>query len=63
MELDLTQILEPFADNPWVQVITAVVTLASAIAAVTHTPKTGWAAKLYKIVDFLALNTKKAKEK
>ena len=63
METDFTQILAPFADNPWVQVITAVVTLASAIAALTSTPKAGWAAKVYRVVDFLALNVFKAKDK
>ena len=63
MDIDLTPILAPFLDNPWVQVFTAVVTLASAISAVTATPKTGWPAKLYKILNVLSLNIGKAKQK
>lgn len=44
--------------------LTAVVAAASAIAALTPTPKDDhWAAKLYKIVDWLALNVGKAKDK
>jgi hypothetical protein len=54
----------PYLDNPWVKIATATVTLASAIAAVTPTPKEGslWA-KVYKIIDLLAINIGKAKEK
>jgi len=61
--MDFIQILAPFADNPWFQVFTAVVTLASAIAAVTKTPKSGWQAKLYSVIDMLALNVGRAKQK
>jgi len=44
--------------------ITAVVAACSAIAALTPTPMDdGWVRKLYKIVDFLALNIGRAKEK
>ena len=44
--------------------LTAVVTAASAIAALTPTPKDdGFAAKAYKVVDWLALNIGKAKDK
>lgn len=47
-----------------VHAITAVVAAASAIAALTPTPKDDtWAGKLYKIVDWLALNVGKAKDK
>jgi hypothetical protein len=44
-------------------VVASVVTTASAIAAITPTPKPGsrWA-KLYKIIDFAALNIGKAKQ-
>lgn len=43
---------------------TAIVTAASAIAAVTPTPKDDvWAAKAYKILDWFALNVGKAKDK
>lgn len=63
MDIDLSPIITPFLDNPWVQVITATVTLASAIAAATKTPKEGLGAKLYFILDLLALNILKAKDK
>ena len=44
--------------------VTIIVTVASLIAASTPTPKDdGWISKLYKLVDFLALNIGKAKEK
>jgi hypothetical protein len=47
-----------------VHAITAVVAAASAIAALTPTPKDDtWAGKFYKIVDWLALNVGKAKDK
>lgn len=47
-----------------INLATAAVTLFSAIAAVTPTPKDDhWAAKIYKIVDMIALNIGKAKEK
>lgn len=43
---------------------TAVVTACSAIAALTPTPKDdGWFSKAYKIIDWLALNVGKAKDK
>jgi hypothetical protein len=48
----------------WFSIFTAVVTLASAIAAATPTPKAGTPlAKLYAVIDFLALNFGKAKDK
>jgi hypothetical protein len=57
----LIQLLQ---DNPYFGVVTAVVALASAIAAVTPTPKAGSVlAKVYALVDFLALNIGKAKDK
>lgn len=47
-----------------IAILTGVVTLASAIAAVTPTPSDDtWAGKAYKIVDWLALNIGKAKDK
>ena len=47
-----------------ITIATAVVTAASAIAAVTPTPKDDiWVGKLYKLIDFLAMNIGKAKEK
>jgi uncharacterized membrane protein len=48
----------------WFGIFTAVVTLASAIAAATPTPTPGTAiAKLYAVIDFFALNFGKAKDK
>ena len=45
-------------------ILTGVVTVASAIAALTPTPKDdGIVGKAYKIVDWLALNVGKAKNK
>jgi hypothetical protein len=45
-------------------ILTAAVALASAVAAITPTPKDdGVVKKLYKILDMLALNVGKAKEK
>jgi hypothetical protein len=48
----------------WFGIFTAAVTLASAIAAATPTPKAGSVlAKAYALIDFLALNFGKAKDK
>jgi hypothetical protein len=45
-------------------IISVVVTVASAIAAITPTPKDDkWIGKLYKIIDVFALNIGKAKNK
>ena len=45
-------------------IITGVVALASAIAALTKTPKDDtWVGKIYKVLDLLALNVGKAKDK
>jgi len=50
-------------DNPWFQVVAAVVALASAVAAITPTPKEGsFLAKLYKVIDLAAINVGKAKQ-
>lgn len=60
----ITQLIIPVLQaNPYFGVFTAVVTLASAITAVTPTPKKG--SKLgvaYKLIDILALNVGKAKD-
>ena len=46
------------------QVITSVIAVASAVAALTPTPKDDTLiGKLYKLVDWLALNIHKAKDK
>jgi len=45
-------------------ILTGAVALASAIAALTPTPKDdSWVGKIYKVVDLLALNVGKAKDK
>lgn len=47
----------------WFSIVTAAIALASAIAAITPTPVAGTLlAKIYSIVDFLALNVGKAKD-
>ena len=56
-------LLNLISEQSWFGIVTAVVALAAAIAAATPTPKAGSAlAKLYFIVDFLALNIGKAKD-
>lgn len=50
--------------NDIVHIITAVVTLASAITAVTPTPKDdGVVSSIYKVIEILGLVTERAKEK
>ena len=45
-------------------ILTAALTLASAVAAMTPTPTDDlWVAKAYKFLDVIALNIGKAKEK
>jgi hypothetical protein len=47
-----------------ISAITSIVTGASALAALTPTPKDDtFVGKLYKVIDFLALNVGKAKDK
>ena len=56
-------ILQLIQNQPWFGVVAAVISLASAIAAITPTPKPGTPlAKVYGIIDFLALNIGKAKD-
>lgn len=49
---------------PWFEVVVSAIALASAVAAITPTPKEGstWA-KIYKLIDVLAINIGKAKDK
>jgi hypothetical protein len=50
-------------NQPWFGIAASVIALASAIAAATPTPKAGSVlAKLYTIIDILALNIGKAKQ-
>lgn len=57
-------IIELIQDGSIIPIITGVIATFSAIAAVSRTPTIGtWGAILYKLVDFLALNIGKAKDK
>ena len=56
-------LLQLIQGQPWFSIVAAVIALASAIAAATPTPKEGTVlAKVYSIIDILALNIGKAKE-
>ena len=56
-------LLQLVQGQPWYSILTATVALASAIAALTPTPKAGTIlAKVYGIIDILALNIGKAKD-
>ena len=56
-----------YIQENWEQILTiltGIVAVASAIAAFTPTPKDdGWAKKAYKVIDLLAINIGKAKDK
>jgi hypothetical protein len=57
-------VLQLVKSTPWYSILTAAVTLASSVAAITPTPKKGTSlSKVYRVVDFLALNVGKAKQK
>ena len=57
-------LFELLQDNPWFSVFTAAVFFASSLAAVLPTPKKGSVlAKIYSVVDLLAINIGKAKDK
>lgn len=64
MEQIIPILLEFLKGNPYFALATSVIAAASALAAATPTPKQGtvWA-KLYFVIDFLALNILKAKDK
>lgn len=60
----MNTIIPILQSSPWFTVATSVIALFSAIAAVTPTPKSGSSlSKAYKIIDFLAINVGKAKDK
>jgi len=60
----IEELLKLVGQYPWFVVVTSAISLASAIASVTPTPKPGSTlAKVYGIIDFLALNIGKAKDK
>ena len=51
-------------DQAWFNWVAAIVLAASAFAAATPTPKKGsWLSKIYWVVDILAVNGGKAKDK
>lgn len=57
-------ITDLFSDNEWFHWVTTVIAAASAFAAASPTPKKGsFLAKIYSVVDFLAINVWKAKDK
>jgi hypothetical protein len=57
----------PYIQENWeaiLAILSGIIATASAVAALTPTPKDdGWVKKLYKLLDLLALNVGKAKEK
>tara|TARA_R100000900_G_scaffold131257_1_gene107446 strand:+ start:423 stop:677 length:255 start_codon:yes stop_codon:yes gene_type:complete len=60
----MDMILEFISDKPWFGLIAAIIAAAAAFCAATPTPKEGtWVSKVYKGVEFLALNIGKAKVK
>tara|TARA_E500000305_G_C3847350_1_gene154546 strand:+ start:115 stop:384 length:270 start_codon:yes stop_codon:yes gene_type:complete len=60
----MDMILEFISDKPWFGLIAAIIAAAAAFCAATPTPKEGgWVSKIYKVVEFLALNIGKAKAK
>lgn len=64
LELTLQLITSVLQGSPYFSIFTAIVTLASAIAAATPTPKSGSKFSFaYKLIDILALNVGKAKDK
>ena len=60
----ITTLVSLIQSYSWFNIVAAAVTIASAIAAVTPTPKAGTKlALVYSIIDTLALNVGKAKQK
>ena len=60
----ITTLVTLIQSYSWFNIVAAAVTIASAIAAVTPTPKAGTKlALVYSIIDTLALNVGKAKQK
>ena len=60
----MDMILEFISDKPWFGLIAAIIAAAAAFCAATPTPKEGgWVSKVYKVIEFLALNIGKAKAK
>ena len=59
----MTDLLQYLQQYPWWPIIPTAIALFSAITAITPTPKQGSVlAKIYAVIDFLALNIGKAKQ-
>ena len=59
----MNPIIEFVTGNAALNIVTAIIALASAIAAVTPTPKQdSFLGKLYALIDFAAINIGKAKD-
>lgn len=59
----MNPIIEFITSNAALNIVTAIIALASAIAAVTPTPKQdSFLGKLYALIDFAAINIGKAKD-
>jgi hypothetical protein len=59
----MNPIIEFVTSNAALNIVTAIIALASAIAAVTPTPKQdSFLGKLYALIDFAAINIGKAKD-
>ena len=59
----MNEIIAILAQNPYFNIVTGVIALASAVTAVTPTPAQGSKlGKVYKVIDFLAINVGKAKQ-
>jgi len=62
MDTLIQSLIQTVSDQSWFGIVTSLVALCSAIAAITPTPAPGTTlGKLYSILDFLALNIGKAK--
>tara|TARA_R110000824_G_scaffold119346_6_gene273397 strand:- start:22 stop:270 length:249 start_codon:yes stop_codon:yes gene_type:complete len=60
----MDMILNFISDKPWFGLVAAVIAAAAAFCAATKTPEAGtWKAKIYGVIDFIALNIGKAKDK
>jgi hypothetical protein len=60
----MEQIIQLLQGQEWFSIVSAIVVLASTVAALTPTPAPGTSiASLYKVIDVLALNIGKAKQK
>lgn len=59
----MEELIKPLLDNQYFKVISALVTFASALAALIPTPSPDtFLGKLYRIIDILAINVGKAKQ-